>query len=268
MGRQPPDGDDDAPEAGLVAPQRRPGKRSDDAVRALHSRHDNPDARGDHSDPVYLAEPMIRTTDFPIATQDNAAWPWPCEYVEEITGRRRARCRTICPARTRSVLRVGQAHGAPAVADARRAGDDLPGVSGTAESAARAVSSSRGAARQPGEEPRYRGARSPARAGQRLPDCGRRRQRHRAGRTVGLDHGGLEVRPADRRMLAEIKKLALVEQAGALHPQHERRRRSRRRQRERSARCSAPANNWTIINTPGGSQTAVKIWRTTTSPAA
>ena len=39
------------------------------------------------SDPVYLAEPMVRTTDFSIATQDNAAWTWPCEYVEEITGR-------------------------------------------------------------------------------------------------------------------------------------------------------------------------------------
>ena len=32
------------------------------------------------------------------------------------------------------------------------------------------------------------------------------------------------------RMLAEIKKLSLVRQAGALHPQHQRRRRSRRRQ--------------------------------------
>jgi len=31
------------------------------------------------SDPVYLAEPMVRTTDFSIATQDNAAWTWPCE---------------------------------------------------------------------------------------------------------------------------------------------------------------------------------------------
>jgi glyoxylase-like metal-dependent hydrolase (beta-lactamase superfamily II) len=39
------------------------------------------------SDPVYLAEPMIRTTDFGLATQDNATWTWPCEYVEEISGR-------------------------------------------------------------------------------------------------------------------------------------------------------------------------------------
>ena len=38
------------------------------------------------SDPVYLAEPMIRTTDFTVAaTEPN--WLWPCEYVEEISGR-------------------------------------------------------------------------------------------------------------------------------------------------------------------------------------
>jgi glyoxylase-like metal-dependent hydrolase (beta-lactamase superfamily II) len=39
------------------------------------------------TDPVYLAEPLIRSTDFAIATEDNASWLWPCEYVEEITGR-------------------------------------------------------------------------------------------------------------------------------------------------------------------------------------
>jgi cyclase len=39
------------------------------------------------TDPVYLVEPMVRTTDFAIATEDNANWTWPCEYVEEITGR-------------------------------------------------------------------------------------------------------------------------------------------------------------------------------------
>ncbi len=39
------------------------------------------------SDPVYLAEPMIRTTNFVIAAEDNGNWLWPCEYVVEITGR-------------------------------------------------------------------------------------------------------------------------------------------------------------------------------------
>jgi glyoxylase-like metal-dependent hydrolase (beta-lactamase superfamily II) len=40
------------------------------------------------TDPVYLAEPMIRTTDFALAAEDNGEnWLWPCEYVEEIAGR-------------------------------------------------------------------------------------------------------------------------------------------------------------------------------------
>jgi len=39
------------------------------------------------SDPVYLAEPLVRSTDFRLATEDNQSWLWPCEYVEEITGR-------------------------------------------------------------------------------------------------------------------------------------------------------------------------------------
>src|SRR5262249_8704851 len=39
------------------------------------------------SDPVYLAEPMIRSTDFQIAVEDNGPRLWPCEYVEEIAGK-------------------------------------------------------------------------------------------------------------------------------------------------------------------------------------
>ena len=39
------------------------------------------------SDPVYLAEPMIRSTDFQNVVEDNGPWLWPCEYVEEISGK-------------------------------------------------------------------------------------------------------------------------------------------------------------------------------------
>jgi len=39
------------------------------------------------TDPVYLAEPMIRSTDFQLAVDDNGPWLWPCEYVEEIAGK-------------------------------------------------------------------------------------------------------------------------------------------------------------------------------------
>jgi cyclase len=39
------------------------------------------------SDPVYLSEPFIRTSDYSLATQDPGNWLWPCEYVLEITNR-------------------------------------------------------------------------------------------------------------------------------------------------------------------------------------
>jgi glyoxylase-like metal-dependent hydrolase (beta-lactamase superfamily II) len=39
------------------------------------------------TDPVYLAEPLIRTTDFALSDADVPNWLWPCEYVEEISGR-------------------------------------------------------------------------------------------------------------------------------------------------------------------------------------
>jgi|SRR5579871_4028120 len=38
-------------------------------------------------DPVYLTEPLIRTEDFVMATQDPGNWLWPCEYVEEVLNR-------------------------------------------------------------------------------------------------------------------------------------------------------------------------------------
>jgi hypothetical protein len=39
------------------------------------------------TDPVYLTEPLIKSQDFEAATRDPGNWLWPCEYVEEITGR-------------------------------------------------------------------------------------------------------------------------------------------------------------------------------------
>jgi hypothetical protein len=53
------------------------------------------------TDPVYLAEPMIRTTDFALATEDDGVWLWPCEYVEEISGRPKGEVPHYLPARTR-----------------------------------------------------------------------------------------------------------------------------------------------------------------------
>ena len=39
------------------------------------------------TDPVYLTEPLVKSQDFEVAARDPGNWLWPCEYVEEITGR-------------------------------------------------------------------------------------------------------------------------------------------------------------------------------------
>jgi hypothetical protein len=49
------------------------------------------------TDPVYLAEPMIRTTDFALSDADVANWRWPCEYVEEISGRAKGEVPSYLP---------------------------------------------------------------------------------------------------------------------------------------------------------------------------
>ena len=68
------------------------------------------------SDPVYLAEPMVRTTDFSIAIQDNAAWTWPCEYVEEITGRPKGEVPHYLPGENPYLKEFVERTGAPAAA--------------------------------------------------------------------------------------------------------------------------------------------------------
>jgi hypothetical protein len=39
------------------------------------------------TDPVYLSEPLIKSQDFMLDTQFAGNWIYPCDYVEEITGR-------------------------------------------------------------------------------------------------------------------------------------------------------------------------------------
>jgi hypothetical protein len=38
-------------------------------------------------DPVYLAEPLIRSEDFVLSDRTGGNWLWPCEYVDEIPDR-------------------------------------------------------------------------------------------------------------------------------------------------------------------------------------
>jgi hypothetical protein len=40
-------------------------------------------------DPVYLTEPLIKSQTFVMADRDPGNWLWPCEYVEEVVGRRK-----------------------------------------------------------------------------------------------------------------------------------------------------------------------------------
>jgi glyoxylase-like metal-dependent hydrolase (beta-lactamase superfamily II) len=68
------------------------------------------------TDPVYLAEPLIRTTDFALAVQDNASWLWPCEYVEEISGKSKSDVPSYLPGANPFIQEFLDRTGAPAQA--------------------------------------------------------------------------------------------------------------------------------------------------------
>lgn len=40
------------------------------------------------TDPIYLTEPLIRTRDFELSGNSGGNWLWPCEYVDELPGKR------------------------------------------------------------------------------------------------------------------------------------------------------------------------------------
>jgi hypothetical protein len=59
---------------------------------------------GDHmthvsivTDPVYLTEPLIKSQDFNVQTQEGQNWLYPCEYVEEVAGRARGATPSYMP---------------------------------------------------------------------------------------------------------------------------------------------------------------------------
>ena len=62
---------------------------SDEATLVEHFiRHDNHLTHVSIvTDPVYLTEPLIKTQDFLLNQQEGQNWLYPCEYVEEISGR-------------------------------------------------------------------------------------------------------------------------------------------------------------------------------------
>jgi glyoxylase-like metal-dependent hydrolase (beta-lactamase superfamily II) len=211
------------------------------------------------TDPVYLAEPMIRTTDFQIATQDNGNWLWPCEYVEEISGRVKGEVPHYLPGENPFLLEMVQRTGVP-VAPTRGGPDTIyPEYQKrlTADPS-RAVSTA--------DAPRASQAKNPD-SGQLevLPVQGNVHLLAGGGSNVAVQVGPSGAIMVDAksgaltdRMLAEIKRLTPVnkpvryilntsadlDHAGG---------------NESLTKVLGSLYNWTIINTPGASQTAVQI---------
>ena len=152
------------------------------------------------SDPVYLAEPMIRSTDFQYVVDDNGPWLWPCEYVGRNLGQIESR-RAASPA-GREPVHQGISDGDARAGDVgrRRPRDDLSRLPRPAEGEPHAGGEpGRGSPREPGAEPGHGRAAAPAGPGQRLPSGRRRRQRRRAGRGIRFAPRGQQIgggRPA------------------------------------------------------------------------
>ena len=210
------------------------------------------------TDPVYLAEPMIRTTDFQIATDENANWTWPCEYVEEISGRAKGEVPHYLPGENPFLNEFVDRTHVPAVAAKGGPESIYPEYAAQLKKAP-AVSKA--------DAPRVSQAKN--------PDTGALEVLQISGNVYLLAGGGsnvtVQVGPSGsimvdsksaamtEQMLAEIKKLApttkpvryvLNTSADADHVGGN----------ESLAKVLGSAANWTIINTPGASQTAVNIY--------
>ena len=149
------------------------------------------------TDPVYLAEPMIRTTDFQLSERDVANWTWPCEYVEEISGRAKGDVPHYLPganpfledyAKKTGTPLAGMHGGAETIYPEYQVKLKQPGLGASTTPAARTSQ-----ARNPG--PGH--DRAAAGAGQRVSAGRRRRQLRAAGGRVGRHPGGHQVGSAE-----------------------------------------------------------------------
>jgi glyoxylase-like metal-dependent hydrolase (beta-lactamase superfamily II) len=206
------------------------------------------------SDPVYLAEPLVRTTDFSIATQDNATWTWPCEYVEEISGRPKGEVPHHLPGENPFLKEFVKRTGAPA--DAVRGGAETIYPEYVVSGFSRTVSPA----------PRASQAKNPdTGAIEVLPVQGNVYLLAGGGGNVIVQVGSSgsimvdsKSAPLTEKVLAEIKKLSasskpvrylLNTSADADHVGGN----------ENLAKALGSASAWQIINTPGATQSAVKI---------
>ena len=82
-------------------------------------------------DPVYLTEPLIRTADFVYNPQQQMA-PWPCESVDEVD-RPAGVVPHHLPGTNPFLDEFGRRYRSSARGDARRSGNDVPGIPAEAE---------------------------------------------------------------------------------------------------------------------------------------
>jgi hypothetical protein len=78
---------------------------------------------GDHlthvsvvTDPIYLAEPLIKSEDYVLSTNSNGNWLWPCEYVDEAPGRKQGEVPSFLPGENPFVTEFAAKYGIPAQA--------------------------------------------------------------------------------------------------------------------------------------------------------
>jgi cyclase len=211
------------------------------------------------SDPVYLAEPLVRSTDFAIATEDNATWLWPCEYVDEISGRRKGEVPHYLPGENHFVQEFLDRTGAPAAATKGGPETIYPEYQSTLKrNPAAAVSMV--------EAPRVSQAKNPDDGTlQVLPVQGKVYLLAGGGGNVIAQLGPSGALLVDSKsgtltdkILAEVKRLSVANKPvryvlnTSVDPDHI-------GGNESLAKALGSSTSWEIINTPGATQTAVQI---------
>jgi len=68
------------------------------------------------SDPIYLAEPLIKSEDYVLNTSSNGNWLWPCEYVDEAPGRKQGDVPSFMPGENPFKTEFAAKYGIPAEA--------------------------------------------------------------------------------------------------------------------------------------------------------
>jgi len=210
------------------------------------------------TDPVYLAEPMIRTTDFVINESDGGNWLWPCEYVEEISGRAKGEVPHHLPGENPFLLEFVNRTKAPAGAVRGGAETIYPEYGARLKAGAVPMTTA--------EAPRVSQAKNPDTGEMQLLKVqGSVYMLAGAGGNVVVQvgpSGGLLVDSKSAKqvdgILAEVKKLNTSGKPvkyllnTSADPDH-------LGGNESLATALGSLATWTIINTPGASQNAVQI---------